>query len=58
MATIPAHSDNGITRHSRAHGEMSMRTLGAFLAITFGLAWGLLALLLLFTNQIVAIFGR
>jgi membrane protease YdiL (CAAX protease family) len=57
MATIPAHSDNGIARRGRAHGEMSMRTLGAFFAIAFGLAWGLLALLILFAEQIEAVFG-
>ena len=34
------------------------RTLIPFLAISFGLTWGLAALLLLFTDQIIAIFGE
>lgn len=57
MATFPAHSDNGIAQRGRTHREMSMRTLGAFFAIAFGLAWGLLVLLILFTEQIEAVFG-
>ena len=39
------------------HGEMSMRSLGPFLAIAFGLAWCLLALMILFTSQVEAVFG-
>lgn len=37
---------------------MSTKTLGPFWAITFGLTWGLAALLMLFYDQIVAIFGE
>jgi uncharacterized protein len=37
---------------------MSFRTLGPFLALTFGLTWGLAALMLLFMDQITAIFGE
>jgi uncharacterized protein len=37
---------------------MTLRTLRPFLAITFGLTWGLAALLILFTDQIEAIFGE
>jgi hypothetical protein len=37
---------------------MTVRTLRPFLAITFGLTWGLAALLILFTDQIEAIFGE
>lgn len=36
---------------------MTMRSLGPFFAIAFGLAWGLFVLLVLFTDQIEAIFG-
>jgi membrane protease YdiL (CAAX protease family) len=37
---------------------MTTKTIGPFLAITFGLTWGLAALLFLFYDQIVAIFGE
>ncbi len=37
---------------------MKTKTLIPFLAITFGLTWGLAALLMLFYDQIVAIFGE
>jgi drug/metabolite transporter (DMT)-like permease len=53
MTTIPRHSGDSVNRH----GEMSMRSLGPFLAIAFGLAWGLLALMILFTSQVEAVFG-
>ena len=53
MTTTPRHSADDLTRH----GEMSMRSLGPFFAIAFGLAWGLLALMILFTSQIEAAFG-
>ena len=38
--------------------SMTVKTLGPFLALTFGLTWGIAALLILFTDQIVAIFGE
>src|SRR5512133_3190450 len=57
MSMIPAHPDEPLTRRSGGHGEMSMRSLGPFLAIAFGLAWGLLALMILFTSQVEAMFG-
>jgi hypothetical protein len=38
MSTIPAQSRERSTSHSGGHGEMSMRSLGPFLAIAFGLA--------------------
>lgn len=57
MSTIPAHSRERSTSHSGGHGEMSMRSLRPFLAIAFGLAWGLLAVMILFTRQIEAVFG-
>ena len=37
---------------------MSGRTLIAFLAIAFGLSWGLMGLYMLFPDQITAIFGE
>lgn len=37
---------------------MSGRTLIAFLGIAFGLSWGLMALYMLFPDQIIAIFGE
>jgi len=37
---------------------MKTKTLFPFLAITFGLTWGISALLMLFYDQIVAIFGE
>ncbi len=38
--------------------SMTVKTLVPFLALTFGLTWGIAALLILFTDQIVAIFGE
>ena len=37
---------------------MTLRTLASFLALTFGLTWGLVVLLILFPTQIEAIFGE
>src|SRR5574341_1940619 len=37
---------------------MKTTTLGPFLALTFGLSWGIAALLILFIDQIIAIFGE
>ncbi|MGD8406227.1 MAG: type II CAAX endopeptidase family protein [Anaerolineales bacterium] len=37
---------------------MKTKTLIPFLALTFGLTWGLAALLILFTDQLIAIFGE
>jgi uncharacterized protein len=37
---------------------MSLRTLSAFFALTFGLGWGIAALLMLFSDQIKPIFGE
>ena len=46
--------------HTKAKNpsRMTIRTLVPFLALTFGLTWGIAALLILFTDQIVAIFGE
>ena len=37
---------------------MTTKTLVPFLALAFGLGWGMIALLILFTEEIVAIFGE
>ena len=37
---------------------MKTKTLAPFLAITFGLTWGVSALLFMFYDQIIAIFGE
>jgi len=37
---------------------MKTKALVPFLAITFGLTWGIAAVLIFFTNQVVAIFGE
>jgi membrane protease YdiL (CAAX protease family) len=37
---------------------MKIKTIIPFLAITFGLSWGIAALLIFFTDQVVAIFGE
>ena len=37
---------------------MKTKTLIPFLALTFGLTWGIAALLIFFTDQLVAIFGE
>jgi len=45
------------TRTSDEPPNMSLRMVWWFMAITFGLGWGIGALLFLFTDQIEAIFG-
>lgn len=37
---------------------MTVKTLFTFLALTFGLSWGIAALLIFFTDQMVVIFGE
>ena len=41
-----------------ANPTMTVRSLTPFLAITFGLTWGIAALLIFFTDQVVSIFGE
>lgn len=43
---------------SKQPANVTNKTLASFLAITFGLTWGLAALLFMFTDQIIAIFGE
>jgi hypothetical protein len=43
---------------SKTPTGVTTKTLAPFLALAFGLTWGLAALLILFTDQIVAIFGE
>src|SRR5690349_12766610 len=57
-----APSPSSRTRHPMdvAHAtgrDMTLRTFGAFLAIAFGLGWGLAALPILFPDQIQALTG-
>ena len=40
-----------------AQSRMSFATLGPFFALAFGLTWGIAALLILFPDQLTAIFG-
>src|SRR5215207_3669992 len=56
MTTMPSRSHD-TTADQKPEREMSMRSLGPYLAIAFGLAWGLLVVLILFTKQIEALFG-
>jgi uncharacterized protein len=46
------------TTKATQRGGMSFRTLGLFFALAFGLSWGIVVLLILFPNQIEAIFGE
>jgi membrane protease YdiL (CAAX protease family) len=59
---FPTHfkstGENKMNALFRKQTDMPARTLGPFLALTFGLTWGLSALLFLFYDQIVAIFGE
>lgn len=44
---------NGATPHG-----MTVRSLGPFFALAFGLTWGIAALLILFADQLEAVFGE
>lgn len=46
------------TTETTRQGGMSFGTLGLFFALAFGLTWGVITLLILFPNQIEAIFGE
>ena len=56
MTTSRKGNSMGTTQTARR--GMSVGTLVLFFALAFGLAWGILALLILFTAQIEAIFGE
>ncbi|MDX1417034.1 MAG: type II CAAX endopeptidase family protein [Candidatus Promineifilaceae bacterium] len=43
---------------ARNRPGMTLRTLGPFLALSFGLTWGLVVLYLSFTDKMIAIFGE
>jgi membrane protease YdiL (CAAX protease family) len=45
------------TKAGREKDSMTLRTLVPFLALAFGLTWGIAALLILFGEQVEAIFG-
>ena len=44
-------------QREKARRTMTMRSLGPFFALAFGLGWGLAALPIFFPEQIEAIFG-
>jgi len=43
---------------SKTQSGMTTKTLVPFLALSFGLTWGIAAILILFTDQVTAIFGE
>jgi membrane protease YdiL (CAAX protease family) len=47
-----------IKTNQKGDNIMKTKTLIPFLALTFGLTWGIAALLIFFTDQVVAIFGE
>ena len=47
-----------MNKSNMEHPTMTVRTLIPFLAITFGLTWGIAAVLIFFTDQVVEIFGE
>ena len=53
-------NDQDASAPSDPTGEITMktRTLLPFLALSFGLTWGIAAMLILFNDQVVAIFGE
>lgn len=61
MKTQAQFADGVRARQTTAGAKrpgMSIRTLIAFLALAFGLSWGLIALYMLFPDQITAVFGE
>jgi uncharacterized protein len=55
---VVAGGRSGSTTTSAEPRGMGGRTLVAFFAIAFGLSWGLMALYMLFPDQITAVFGE
>ena len=55
---IPGTDDTARDAPARRRAEMDIRTLRPYLAITFGLTWGIGVLLVLFGDQIEAVFGE
>lgn len=55
MTTTETGKQN--TRTSKEPTGVSLRPVWSFMAITFGIGWGIGALLFLFTDQIEALFG-
>lgn len=51
-------SASSTTSDVQSKRDMTTRTLGSLFALAFGLTWGLGALMVLFTDQIEAIFGE
>lgn len=55
---VKTRGETAMQTESKTRSSMTIRTLIPFLVITFGLTWGIAALLILFTDRIVAIFGE
>lgn len=47
-----------MNKSNLVHPIITVRSLIPFLALTFGLTWGIAALLIFFSDQIVAVFGE
>ena len=47
-----------MTTDPKHQAGMTTKTLTPFLILTFALTWGIAALLILFTDQVVAVFGE
>ena len=47
-----------MNKSNLAQRNMTVKTIIPFLVITFGLSWGIAALVIFFTDQVVAIFGE
>ncbi len=58
MNLLQTESAWGARGQGSQHGTMTLRTLWPFLAITFGVGWGLGMLLAFFGEQIEAMFGE
>lgn len=58
MSTTTPSKTQALPLTNTAGIPMKTRTLVPFLALTFGLTWGIAALLILFTEQIGAVFGE
>jgi membrane protease YdiL (CAAX protease family) len=55
---IETKGANAMQGESNAQKGVTIKTLVPFLAIVFGFSWSIIALLIFFTDQVVAIFGE
>jgi len=56
--TTTATREQGTATTTEEPSGMSLRTVWWFMALTFGLGWGVMSTLVLFTDQIETIFGE